>query len=283
MGFSAQWLALREPADLAARDDGLLAAAARVAGPDPVILDLGCGTGSTLRAMSPHLPGHARWHLADIDPALLALAAAEAPGRSTTHRLNLRDLDSLPLDGVTLVTASALLDLVPADWMADFAVRLTRAGLPFYAALSYDGHMAWQPELPGDAAVTHAFNAHQRRDKGLGPALGPDAALAGARILEDAGLSVASAPSPWRIRADQSALHAELIAGIAKAAAEQGLPQIAGAEADSTGPDEGTCPPGPHWIRGWARDRAQMPETGLCTIGHRDLLAVPRDDGRSAP
>ena len=46
MGFSADWLALREPADHAARDGDLLAAAAQVAG--AVIVDLGCGTGSTL-------------------------------------------------------------------------------------------------------------------------------------------------------------------------------------------------------------------------------------------
>ncbi|MDM7457984.1 MAG: class I SAM-dependent methyltransferase [Paracoccus sp. (in: a-proteobacteria)] len=274
MAFSAQWLALREPADLAARDPGLLAAAARIAGPDPVILDLGCGTGSTLRAISPCLPDHARWHLVDIDPALLALAADAAPGRSTTYQLDLRDLDSLPLKEVTLVTASALLDLLPASWITAFAARLARAGLPFYAALSYDGDMSWQPDLPDDAAVTRAFNAHQRRDKGLGPALGPDAALTATRVLEQAGLAVRTAPSPWRIRADQNMLHAELVAGIARAAAEQDR------RSDEI---EGTCGHGAHWISAWARDRARLPETGLCTIGHQDLLAVPRQDGRSAP
>ncbi|WP_370582807.1 methyltransferase domain-containing protein [Paracoccus sp. NBH48] len=57
-----------------------MAQAAVLAGPDPVVLDLGCGTGSTLRTLGPHLPDNARWHLVDNDPALLERAATEAPG-----------------------------------------------------------------------------------------------------------------------------------------------------------------------------------------------------------
>ena len=48
MAFSAEWLALREPADRAARDAGLLRRAAAAAGPAPVIMDLGCGSGATV-------------------------------------------------------------------------------------------------------------------------------------------------------------------------------------------------------------------------------------------
>lgn len=253
MGFSAAWLALREPADRAARDPGLLSRAATLAGPRPVILDLGCGTGSTLRAMSPHLPAHALWRLADLDADLLRLAAAEAPGRATTHLLDLRDLDALPLEGVTLVTASALLDLMPADWIGRLAARLAAARLPFYAVLSYDGVMAWQPPLPDDDAITRAFNDHQRRDKGLGPALGPAAATRAAEIFTEAGFTVATADSPWRIGPDQQDLHDALVQGIASAAAEQGAPDAAG----------------------WAAARAPLSALGQCIIGHGDLLATP--------
>lgn len=253
MGFSADWLALREPADRAARDGGLLARAAQTAGPDPVILDLGCGTGSTLRVLAPHLPGHARWHLVDNDPSLLDIARTEATGRVTAHVLDLRDLDALPLDGVTLVTASALLDLMPAAWIAGLADRLGRAGLPFYAALSYDGMMAWDPVLPQDNDITRAFNAHQRSDKGLGPALGPDAAAETAEVLGKAGFSVSLAHSPWRIGTGDADLHRALIAGIAQAAGE------AGAQMASE----------------WGRARSATAAGDQCRIGHQDLLALP--------
>ncbi|TGN67704.1 class I SAM-dependent methyltransferase [Paracoccus liaowanqingii] len=253
MGFSADWLALREPADIAARDAGLLAGAVAAAGADPVILDLGCGTGSTLRTLAPHLPAHARWHLVDNDPALLERAATEAPGRAETHALDLRDLDALPLEGVTLVTASALLDLMPAPWIAALAAHLAKAGLPFYGALSYDGAMTWDPAFPEDAQITRAFNDHQRGDKGLGPALGPDAATRAAAIFAAAGFRVTEGDSPWRLDAETAPLQRALLEGIAGAAAETGA---VGAAA-------------------WGDRRAAAAADSLCVIGHRDLLALP--------
>ncbi len=54
-------------------------------------------------------------------------------------------LDALPLDGARLVTASALCDLVSRDWLEALADRLAARGPAFYAALSYDGAMAWTP------------------------------------------------------------------------------------------------------------------------------------------
>jgi trans-aconitate methyltransferase len=77
MGFSAEWLALREPADHAARDAGLLMAAARAAGDSAVIVDLGCGTGSTRRAFGELLP-HADWRMVDGDADLLVRAGERA-------------------------------------------------------------------------------------------------------------------------------------------------------------------------------------------------------------
>ncbi|MFC0199169.1 class I SAM-dependent methyltransferase [Paracoccus rhizosphaerae] len=253
MGFSAQWLALREPADQKARDPALLTRAVAAAGPAPVILDLGCGTGSTVRALAPHLPETARWHLVDNDPLLLDQASAEAPGRVQVHELDLAQLDALPLEGVTLVTASALLDLMPAAWIEDLAAILAAAGLPFYAALSYDGIMSWEPALPKDHDVTRAFNDHQRSDKGLGPALGPDAGTVAATIFRAAGFNVQQAISPWRIAAEAVPLHRALVEGIADAAGQAGQPMAAE----------------------WGRARAGMASESRCLIGHLDLLALP--------
>jgi len=253
MGFSADWLALREPADHAARDEALLSAAATAAGPAPVIVDLGCGTGSTVRAFGGHVAQTASWRLVDNDPDLLTHATRAAGGKATTHQIDLRDLDALPLDGASLVTASALLDLCSRDWVAGLAQRLAARGLPFYAALNYDGVMNWTPHDDADDAVTLAFNRHQRGDKGFGPALGPDAASAIADVFAAAGYRVVEAESPWRLGADHAALQRELVQGIAEAAHEAGA-----AEA-----------------RSWGSTRTTAAERALCHIGHRDLLALP--------
>lgn len=251
MGFSADWLALRDPADRAARDAALLRRAAQAAGPAPVILDLGCGTGATWRALAPLLPSGTRWRFVDNDPALLAVAGAAAGPAAEVIRADLGDLDALPLAGATLVTASALLDLVSADWVAGLVNRL---GVPFYAALSYDGRMEWTPDHPQDAAVTDGFNRHQHGDKGFGPALGPDAVPRAAALFAQAGFEVLQADSPWRLGPDMAALQRDLTRGIADAAAEAG---VAGAS-------------------DWGRARQDSAGAASCLVGHLDLLAIPR-------
>jgi SAM-dependent methyltransferase len=252
MSFTPEWLALREPADRAARDTALLARAARLAGPAPVILDLGCGTGATVRAMQAHLPPGVTWRLVDSDPALLRHAAAAAGPGAQTALLDIADPGALPLEGVTLVTASALLDLAGEAWLRRLAARLR---VPFYAALSYDGRMRWTPPMPTDGDVTDAFNAHQRGDKGMGPAMGPEAVTRGAAVLEHAGFDVARGDSAWRLGPGDAALQRALTDGIATAAEAAGCAGAAG----------------------WGRARrAAADETG-CEIGHGDLLAVPRN------
>lgn len=261
MSFAPEWLALRDPADRAARHAGLIAraadaarhAAAKAGDAVPCVLDLGCGTGATARAFAGHLPDDTRWRLVDHDPALLELACTAIGPGATAVRADLSDLNGLPVAGVHLVTASALLDLMSQDWVMRLAEWLPGLGVAFHASLSYDGSMAWTPADPADAAVTAAFNAHQRTDKGLGPALGPDAAAVVARALEAAGMQVATAPSPWRLGPDQSALQDDLLAGIAGAASEMGFPDPGG------------------WL---ARRRAALPH-GRAEIGHIDLLALP--------
>ena len=64
--FSADWLALREPADHAARDAGLTGRAAewlRSLGRPARAIDLACGSGSNVRYLLPRLPQGARTEL----------------------------------------------------------------------------------------------------------------------------------------------------------------------------------------------------------------------------
>lgn len=251
MGFSADWLRLREPADGAARDATLLTLAAQAAGPEPVILDLGCGTGSTTRAMKDDLPKTARWRLVDADAALLERARTEIDATADFIHQDLLNVDALPLDGVTLVTASALLDLVSEDWVTRLAARLN---VPFYAALSYDGAMRWAPETPVDRDIEAFFNRHQRSDKGLGHALGPDAARCAAAAFAAAGFDVRLAQSPWDLGPDMAPLQILLNDGVASAAEEAGL---------SDAPN-------------WADARRKTADTGRTQVGHIDLLALPQ-------
>ena len=77
-GFSVEWLNQREGADHRARDSILLANSISwlkdLQVDEPIIIDLGSGTGSTIRAMLPiiqqmFLP--VKWRLVDDDPLVL--------------------------------------------------------------------------------------------------------------------------------------------------------------------------------------------------------------------
>ena len=181
-GFSADWLALREPHDARARNPAVLDAviASLKAYRSIRIVDLACGTGSTLHALSPRLAAQQNWRLVDNDLGLLARASATAkPAGVTVAPIPLdlnRDLEAV-LDGpVDLIATSALLDLVSEPWLERLAVEIAARSIPLYAALSYDGRIEIGPADPLDAAIVAAVNAHQRTDKGFGPALGPTAA-----------------------------------------------------------------------------------------------------------
>jgi SAM-dependent methyltransferase len=251
--FQPDWLALREPADHAARDAMLLARAAACAKPDLHILDLGSGTGSTARAFAEHGFNDFSWRFFDNDPALLEVAKTRHP-TSDCVQGSLADLDTLPLEKAGLVTASALLDLMPARWIEALARRLHASSIPFYAALSYDGDMRWNPKHAADAAITEAFNTHQCRDKGLGAALGPMAGKETTRIFAAHGFEVMHADSPWKIGPDQAALHDELLIGIGKAGVETGESQA----------------------EEWTIARRAMVSQSHAVIGHTDILAIPK-------
>jgi hypothetical protein len=202
-GFSAQWLALREPHDLRARNAQVLdaVAAAFADRPAVAVVDLACGAGANLRAIGPRLPRQQSWRLVDNDLGLLARTAALAqPPRLAVQARAVdlaRDLE-LALDGpLDLITCSALLDLVSAPWLERLAVEAAARALPVYAALSYDGRATLAPSDPFDAEMVAAVNRHQRRDKGFGPALGPQAAALAVAQFEAVGYGVVQGRSDW--------------------------------------------------------------------------------------
>lgn len=265
--FAADWLRQREPFDAAARAAAATRlrlaewlAARRPAATPWRVIDLASGTGANLRALAPLLGGAQQWLLVDHDPALLA--HARDPGVKVEHRLLdlARDLEALPFEGSTLVTASALLDLVSAAWLDRLVNCCAGAGAAVLLTLSVDGRQIWDPADREDGLVRRLLAAHQTRDKGFGPALGPHAAAAAVRALRAAGYSVRRARSDWWLdaRADPEALALQrsLIDGIGDAAIEQ-APVDAGL------------------LRDWQARRHALAAQSTLRIGHVDLMATP--------
>lgn len=226
MSFSEQWLSLREPYDVAARNrDVLKAAADAFAGQSSLsVVDLACGTGSTFRSIASHFPVRQSWRLVDNDLSLLARARPPSSPPDiliTTKPIDLvRDLE-LALDGhVDLVTTSAFLDLVSGVWLERLLVELAARHLPFYAVLSYDGRVVFDPVDPRDAAIVAAVNRHQLTDKGFGPALGPASAEAATAGMRRLGYTIVQGQSDWVFTARDVEIQTEVISGWANAARE---------------------------------------------------------------
>jgi hypothetical protein len=242
---SPEWLALREPADAAARSGELAARLARHLRAPLVIHDLGGGSGAMGRWLAPRLPGPQRWVVHDRDADLLELAAG--PGVEV-RQTDLARLTATDVAGADLVTASALLDLLTADELG--GILTACAGVPVLFALSVAGRVALTPAEPLDARIAAAFNAHQRRN-GL---LGPDAVAA----VRAACPGVLVRPSPWRLGAADARLAAEWLEGWVAAACEQ----EPGLTADAAAYRE--------------RRLAQAAAGTLAvTVDHADLLVLP--------
>ncbi len=274
-GFSAQWLDLREPVDHRSRSVELGHRVARhFEGWRPItVVDLGCGTGSNLRATAPLLGPDQYWTLVDYDQGLLDAAgerlAAWADGADKQdNRLTLfkgakrltvdfrradiaGDLDTALGPSANLVTASAFFDLVSAEFIARFAAAVAKRRCAFFTVLTYDGDQRWTPEHDADAAMAEAFHAHQARDKGFGSAAGPNAPDVLGEAFTSAGYSVEEADSAWRLGEADTALITDLARGFADAVRETG-------QVDA------------QLVTDWAAITRS-----IAIVGHTDTLALP--------
>ena len=253
-GFSSDWLELRAAADARARDPGLVARLAAHPASGPIrILDLGAGTGASLRALAPRIAAPQHWVLADGDARLLARAVPVAGAMLERRTVDLAAaLEQLFDPAPDLVTASAFLDLCGAAWLDRLADCVAASGAVLYAALSYDGRETWVPPHPLDAEARAAFHADQRRDKGLGPALGPDAHAHLRDRLAGLGCRVLEAPSDWRLEQPGDAALIRALAEGTAAAISAGMAE--------------------EKAREWCAARIGAASV---VIGHRDLLALP--------
>jgi SAM-dependent methyltransferase len=280
MSFSAEWLALREPCDHASVNPELRQAlSAHYADRESLsIVDLGCGTGSNLRGTFAVLPARQHWTLVDYDPGLLSAAKTRLAGWADTSSaaaggalelkkdgkaiaVSFREADlsngsfAEVTRGADLVTAAALFDLVSVLVIERLADALAAAQQVFFTVLTYDGYTRWTPAHAADEAVRAAFNAHQKSDKGFGPAAGPDSTTALAKAFYARGYRVLRGTSPWVVDQRYGTLRDELDKGFANAAAESG--QLSRETANQ-----------------WLANRHGRPDA-VSVIGHEDLLALP--------
>lgn len=282
----SQWLRAREAADARARSTRLTAlVVSRLAGRAPVhVLDLATGAGSNVRHLVPRLPSPQSWLAVDASEGLLADLRARTAQWGGAHgatpstdgrtcrlidgerrveiETRVRDLDALDddlFDGRQLVTASALLDLVSASWLATLAAQCHRVDAVALFTITYNGQSRCDPVEPEDELARTLLNAHQARDKGLGgPAAGPDAVTVAVRAFEAVGYHVERDASAWRLDARDADVQRMLVDGWAQAAIEMVPGQAATFEA-------------------WRLRRHGHIDAGrsLMTVGHDDIAAWP--------
>lgn len=278
-GFSGEWLSLREPVDHRSLNPDVLAAFARHFGDKEAIsiVDLGSGSGSSLRALAPRLGLRQKWQLVDHDRQLLSFALEQLAlwadsakdennfmllqkdGRQIEVKTQLADLsDGLPdalSEKADCLTSSAFFDLVSPQWIENFCASLAGVQLPLLALLTYDGTEVWSPPHFADEVMLKAFHQDQHKDKGFGPAAGPQSATVLHEALSIQHYKVFSGQSDWLLNSNTDT---ELIRALATGSANA----LAGSNVIKEAE-----------LHSW-RDSRQAADR--CTIGHKDIFGIPQ-------
>jgi hypothetical protein len=171
----------------------------------------------------------------------------------------LGELRAADLEGASLVTASALLDVLTASEAHAIVEACVGVGAPTLLSLSVTGEVELRPWDARDKLFETAFNAHQRRQVHDRRLLGRYGAPIVRGLFELAGWKVRTARTSWRIAHTEPRLLAEWFDGWTDAAEEQS-PTLREAAAGYRG------------LRTSQLDRGEL----SAVVYHLDLLAWPR-------
>ena len=167
------------------------------------------------------------------------------------------DLPRLDFSEATLVTASALLDLVSASWLQTLICKAKATRVAMLFALNVDGPITWDPGDPADEHVHALFSRHQNRDKGFGPALGSQAVAIALQRMASAGYQTQQTRTDWLIDGAQAPeMQLAMVQGMAVAALEQ----------DPTTRDA---------VQSWKARRDASIGVSRLRVGHVDIVATP--------
>ncbi|MCM2130318.1 class I SAM-dependent methyltransferase [Larsenimonas rhizosphaerae] len=277
--FASDWLTLREPVDHRSRHPSLLAplidALNSQAHKRLAVVDLGCGRGSNCRYLAPRLPFDQHWQLIDHDPILLDEAMVSAPTLSSGQLELSSRLSSIahPAELVppstTLVTASALLDLVSRPWLEALVAHCSSHCMVVMMTMSVDGRFFIEdpdgnPALKRlDMLMEEAINHHQQQERGLGTACGSEGWRIAAELLADAGYQVHCAPADWQLSRASGTGDLALAERLLSERVDAALEVVPASQHDA--------------LRAWLAARLEGVNQGKITInvGHQDVLAVP--------
>jgi hypothetical protein len=203
----------------------------------------------------------------DRDADLLKVAAVQLPGPAAdgaavtveAKRSDIARLRPGDLTGATLITASALLDLLTEEELVGLIGVCGGRACPMLLTLSVVGEVKLTPADHLDRRVAAAFDAHQRRMTERGCLLGPDAVPFAVEQFARLGAEVLIRPTPWRLDVAHAELAVGWFDGWLGAACEQEVELAAEAEL-------------------YARRRLAHAAAGelAVTVGHADLLVSPR-------
>ncbi|SOB75123.1 Glycosyltransferase involved in cell wall bisynthesis [Marinobacter sp. LV10R510-11A] len=272
--FADEWLQAREAADHCARSVELTQRLEQWAGDtlksnhqNPVrIVDIGTGRGSNVAYLAPAFSLPQEWLLVDQDNDLLAAAARKAHQlnvsfKTLQRRLMPEDFQGFLPQDTSVVTASALIDLVSEAWLAALVAEVISKQAAILVVLSYTGRFTLSPAHKDDALLRELVNQHQHGDKGTGAALGPEAAAVLADQLRMKGYEVQVVETPWQLDSKDAQLATMLMAGWVTAAKQQSP----GAEDASDRLDA--------WFA--ARKQQQVAGELEITVHHQDVLGLP--------
>lgn len=255
--FAQEWLRLREPVDHRSRNGEVMQACSDwcEAKRPQKALDLAAGAGSNARYLAPRLPMIEEWLLVDHDADLLE----QSRDQFQTKVANLANgVAKTLLDGVQLVTASALLDLVSHSWLEHLVERCRAQRIALLFAISVDGRIRFDPPLHNDPLIVASFAKDQTLEKGLGAPLGATAPKHMKQLLSDHGFATVSGAADWHLDAGDATLQRMFLDSYTQAARQSEPAAI-------------------EEINAWLETRHALIAAGdhKIEVGHTDIFASP--------